>query len=811
MHKVTRYLTTTAAALIACAATMSAQAQDATTDADPAIAATQPGGDIVVTARRRAEDISRVPTTVTAFGAEALQQRSISDQADLQAAVPGLIVRETQSNNNLNYSIRGQTVDAFSGSSTAVVPYLNEVPFVAGGVASFFDLQSVQVLKGPQGTLFGRNATGGAVLSTTARPVAEPAGRIKMGYGNYNAIDFEAMANLPIVADTVLFRAAVKLARRDGYIDNVYSGPVYGGNDNSELGKVDRTALRGSLLLAPSDSFENLTMVQYERSRGNNSGTAIFSYNKCGDLGPDGNPLNCPTDFLFGPQLDANIGFPGAWAAVLAANPGYEPGGIQAVLDRQKNELGFWQVNSSAPSFHSGKDLAITNTSSLKLSDSLTLKNIFGYSHSKAEDSTEQSGTPYLLISNYDINRPATDALRNFGNEVTNESISNEIQLQGSAFNEGLDYILGGYFQEIKNHTIFPQSYFGLSPIIPPASTTSNFRIKDRATAVFAHGTFDLGVLAGLDGLKFSAGGRYAWEEISLDHQPGGTFFGLTTPDAKFDRASWNLGLEYQATPDLMLYAVARESWRAGGINGVAPPALSATLINTDKFKPEVAQDMEAGFKYNGRLGASRAHLYLSAYTMEVKNVQRTLFPTNPVNPALGSIAVTVNVPKARIRGLELDSGVEPTDWLSLGLSGAYTDAKFTENQAVVFGNLVTFGPVADTPRWSGSAYAVATMPMGDMGELRLRGDVYAQTSFYFSNTAASITPQTKLPGYATANFRLDWDNISDSGIGVGLWVRNAFNEKYYVGGLAQGGSLGVNSVNVGRPRMYGLEVSAEF
>lgn len=766
---------------------------------------------IVVTARRRAEDLSRVPTSVTALGAEALEQRSIATQSDLQAAVPGLMVRETQSNNQLTYSIRGQTVDAFSGAATAVVPYLNEVPFVAGGVASFFDLESLQVLKGPQGTLFGRNATGGAVLSTTARPKDEFAGNLKAGYGNYNALNVEGMINVPLVTDKALFRGAFKMARRDGYIDNVYRGPVFGNNDNRELGELDSNAFRGSVLLRPADGIENLTMVQYERTRGNNSGTRIYSVNRCGDTAPNGTPLVCNADFLFGPQLDANVGLPGAWEAVLAANPGYDPGGIRAVLDRQNNQLGFWEVNDAMPSFHRGKDLAITNTTTIDIAEGTRLKNIFGYSWSKAIDSTGQTGTPYLLISNFDISRPLSDSLRNLGNEVTNRSVTEELQLQGEAFGDVLEYAVGGYFQDIRNHTIFPQTYFGVSPVSPPAPTTSNFKIKDRTTAVYAHGTFDLGALAGLHGLKFTIGGRYAWETISLEHQPGGTFFGLSTPDAKFDRPSWNVGLEYQANPSLMVYLVARESWRAGGINGVAPPALSATLINTDKFKPEVAQDFEGGFKYNGEIGTTRAHLYGAAYTMQVKDVQRTLFPTNPVNPALGSVALTVNVPEARIKGLELDAGIMPTSWLSLGLTAAHTDAKFTKNVASPFGVPTTFGPVADVPRWSGSAYAVVTLPVGDMGTVNLRGDLYTQTGFYFSNTANTLTPNTRLPGYTTANFRVDWDEIGDSRFGAALWVRNAFNEKYYVGGLALGNSVGVNSANVGRPRMYGAEVRVSF
>lgn len=768
-------------------------------------------GDIVVTARRRSEELSRVPTSITALSAESLAARSISTQSDLQAAVPGLFVRETQSNNQLNYSIRGQTVDAFSGSSTAVVPYFNEVPFVAGGVASFFDLQSIQVLKGPQGTLFGRNATGGAVLSTSALPTNDLGGNIKLGYGNFDAVNVEGAVNIPIVDDKVLFRAAYKIVRRDGYIDNVYTGPVFNGNDNSELGKVKSTAVRGSLLLRPSDSFESLTVFQYERTGGNNSGTRIFSFNTCGTTGPDGTVLACGAQFLFGPQLDANIGFPGAFAAVLAANPGYDPNGIQGVLNRQNTQLGFWQVNDASPSFHRGNDVAITNTTTITVSDNAKLKNIFGYSYAKAIDSTGQTGTPYLLITNYDINRPNGGPLRNFGNEVVNKSVSEELQLQCEAFDKGLEYILGGYFQEIRNETIFPQSYFGLAPVIPPVSTTSHFKTVDRTTAVFAHATLDFGALADIEGLKFSIGGRYAWEKISLDHLAGGTFFGITTPDTKFDRASWNVGLDYQATPELLLYAVARESWRAGGINGVAPPALSATLTNTDKFREEVAQDFEAGLKYNGAIGGKRTRLYVAAYTMRVRNVQRALFPANPVNPALGSIAITVNVPQARIKGLEGEFGIKLSEWLELGLTGAYTDAEFTKNVARPFGVPVAFGPVADVPRRTGSAFAVVTVPLGGDRTMSLRGDVYSQSSFFFSNTANSLTPQTQLPGYTTANFRLDLDNLIAPEVGVGFWIRNAFNEKYYVGGLPLGGSLGINSANVGRPRMYGAELRAKF
>jgi iron complex outermembrane recepter protein len=126
--------------------------------------------EVVVTACRRDENLARVPAAITAIGDEALVERLIRTDSDLQLAVPGLTIRQTQGNNSLTYSIRGQTADTFNGSPSAVIAYFNEVPLTISGAASFYDLQSVQVLKGPQGTLFGRNGTGGSMLYTSAKP-----------------------------------------------------------------------------------------------------------------------------------------------------------------------------------------------------------------------------------------------------------------------------------------------------------------------------------------------------------------------------------------------------------------------------------------------------------------------------------------------------------------------------------------------------------------------------------------------------------------------------------------------------------------
>src|SRR4051794_19189573 len=116
-------------------------------------------GEIIVTARRVEESLQRVPAAITAFGAQELLERGIRTDSDLQLNTPGLTIRQTQGNNSLTYSIRGQTADTFSGTPSAVIAYLNEVPLTISSASSFYDLANVQVLKGPQGTLFGRNAT----------------------------------------------------------------------------------------------------------------------------------------------------------------------------------------------------------------------------------------------------------------------------------------------------------------------------------------------------------------------------------------------------------------------------------------------------------------------------------------------------------------------------------------------------------------------------------------------------------------------------------------------------------------------------
>ena len=157
-------------------------------------------GEIIVTAQRRSESLQRTPVAVTAISSDALQRQVIVSESDLQTTVPGLTVKAGQSSNQLNYSLRGQTVDSFSSSRPAVLPYINEVQVGGSSSSAFYDLQSVQVLKGPQGTLFGRNSTGGAVLFTTTKPTNEFGGYVTARGGNYAHFQGEGAVNVRLPA-----------------------------------------------------------------------------------------------------------------------------------------------------------------------------------------------------------------------------------------------------------------------------------------------------------------------------------------------------------------------------------------------------------------------------------------------------------------------------------------------------------------------------------------------------------------------------------------------------------------------------------
>lgn len=747
--------------------------------------ATAPADDasrtIIVTAQRKSETLERSPVAVSVVTQESLAERAIVTETDLQTAVPGLTVKTGQNENQLNFSLRGQTVDPFSSSRPSVLPYFNEVQVGGVGGTALFDLSSVQVLKGPQGTLFGRNSTGGAVLYTSAKPTNTPGGYVVGRLGNFEARQLEGAINVPLVEDTVLLRAAGFFQRREGYQRNLFRDEL--------LGEVRRENARVSLTVKPATNLTNELVVDYGHSDGKSLSSVVYN------VLPLGAPAFVPFNFLFSPAVDSAFG-PGTWAAYLAAHPNADPEGLIPFAAKQAAR-GPYVVNVDSPNYFRQKKWIATNITTVDIGADTKLKNIIGYVHTRFAGAGEFDGTPF----GGDANGPD-------GRAGVIKQFSEELQLLGRTFGQRLDYVAGVYFTRETDDTRSQSIILDLSPVFGPIEQINNGKFTNKTLAAYAQGTYDLG----MDGLKATLGARYTIEKTKFVRAADDTYVTNPLPVYDFDqqrtfkKLSWTLGLEKQVD-NLLLYARSRSSFRSGGFNYFAPPTQGFGNATGGTYRPENATDIELGAKYRGRLGTMPARFSLAAYNMWVKDIQRAFYAQIFGNLA----AITVNVPKAQITGIELDGTIDPAPWLTLGGSVNFTNARFTENTVDVVDNpQARFDTYPDTPRWSGVLFADVEAPLTSRLTANLRADMYAQTFTYFSSTAKSLTLGARIPGYSLVNLRA---GIGDevAGWSLAAIAKNVFDKTYYTGGVGFANIFSLNTAVPGERRTWLLEARYKF
>lgn len=746
--------------------------------------------EVTVTARRRSENISNVPISITALDANQLAEQQVHTESDLQVAVPGLIIRTNAVSTQQNYSIRGQSIDSFTGSSPAVLAYTNDVESNTGGPSSFFDLNSIQVLKGPQGTLFGRNTTGGAVLFTTAEPGDEFGGFATVRTGNLDLVETTAAVDLP-VSDKVLLRIAGDYYDRGGYQRNIATG--------QELGGVIRKSGRATLVLKPVDGLVNMTVVEYGISRGNPVINELYSYYPCGKTG-----LTTSGACLYSPAIDSVFDTPGLWAAYLAAHPGANPLGIPGALTRQQ-QIGVWAVDSLQPNGLTMENWSVSNTTTYDLTPDIRIKNIFGASRSYQDFIADQLGVPFGISIDYNT------LTGRQGNKTVLMNYSDELQLLGKAIDGQLDYVAGLYWSSNRHNEDDDLTYFDLSPISPPEPSTFQFVTTAKSEAAYAQSTYDLSRATGVSGLKLTGGIRYTWETDGLEYptDPYALLSGQPSESKRFDSPSWQAGIDYQIDPQLLLYVVTRGSWRSGGFNGYSPSNPTLAQYGGNEFLPEKTHDVELGAKFRGELASMPTVLNIAIYNQWVTNIQRVIYTFTDGNAS----AFTGNIPAGEVRGAEFDAQISPLPMLTVGLNGAYTDAFFTDGLGSAYGGgELHYGPMGDVSHWSGSAYAQVRLPTpAPWGEMSVRAQEYGQTGEYFSNLANTITPDTRLPGYGVLNLRYDWRDIFGTKLTASAFSKNTLNHQYYTGGESFGVDFGLNSAAPAEPRTYGAEFSYKF
>jgi iron complex outermembrane receptor protein len=781
-------------------------AQDAGTAASASADQTQPAtGDIIVTAQRREEKLAKVPVSVVAFGAETLVSRNITSEQDIGTLVPGLQVKNGQNSNQLSFSMRGQSLDPFSGTSPAVLTYLNEAPYNPGNTATaFFDLGSIQVLKGPQGTLFGRNATGGAVLYSTPMPGDEFSGYAILRGASRDYGQMQAAIDLPLVQGKLAIRLAGDITRGDGYVTNVNTGNTLG-DKNSRSG-------RATILFTPSDTIRNVTVVQYDRVKGTEGAGNIINYNSVpATPGDPSTQFNSDgTTHVFnttGVLWDATL------AAIYGANngpagPGFFPGAVEGYT--QFSHANPYKTFLQYDLPHSAKNFFVSNTTELDVTDNMKIKNIFSYMNGKAHTPGNLGGGPFgslWLFKLSGINATGAPGGQTFHSNI----FTNELQIQGTSADGRLDYTAGLFYSRQRRFEVIPINIGAdLGLPAPIADISYAYRNRESSKAVFAQVSYKV-----TDQLTATLGGRYTWVNVGIT-QAAGNVFGVdpnsaaATQSKKLSAPAWTASLQYQIDSDNMVYFNQRGSFRSGNLNGTVAPFIDPlTGGPANLFKNEKVHDFEIGYKFNGKFGDVPAQFNIAAYKVIVKDAQRALYAVVGGAPA----GFTVNVPEAVTNGVEVDTNIGLTDWLDVGFNLAYTDAKYTKTLVPIpfVGNL-SVDSYPDSPEWSGSASVLVKFPVPvDLGTMDLRADFYKQTHTFFSSTNGTSTPGTRLDGYSTIGLRYSWKDIMQSRVSAAVYVRNLTDKVYHISGYALGASNGVNTWYPGEPRTIGAEISVKF
>lgn len=760
--------------------------------------------DIVITARRRDEGLQTVPISVQAFSQEMLKERNVQSSTDLERLVPSLTTYQ-QARDEVTLSIRGQSSPGASaqGQNPRVTAYFAEVPLQTGdggGPGRFFDLQSVQVLKGPQGTFFGRNSTGGAVLFEPKRPTGEYEGYLLAQTGSFNDREVEGAVNVP-VSEQFAIRAAGKWAKRDGFTRNLTTGQLQ--DDRNYFGG------RLSATFKPGGGFESFFMFDFLSSDTNGSSSYFAGYNPDMVLSPDlfegafpgfALPLTLAGN---GPSIAEFAADPMGTipAAMAAGRVAFYPDpllGDQLALQR----AGGTRVTlGNVDGLNRVRSWGFTNITTLELSDDLSIKNVLGYRRFK-------------LLSRYDMDGvalPLLDQTTPDGWMSNLRQITEEFQIHGKALDGALDFTLGAFllWQNAPERQKLQQTSVS-TPLLTLSSPT------ERSQAVFGQIGYDFSSL-GMEGLKLNLGYRYTHDYRAnkvWDYRDDLGIFGpatCTTPSgcptsgsSEFNSSSYNIGFEYQIAPKVMAYGTHRKAYRAGGLN---PGALGFGFT----YDPETVTDYELGLKSDFRIAGAPMRFNIAAFSSRLKGAQLSQsFPVrNPGNGAISLINLIVNAGAATIDGLEADFTLQPASWLDFSGSYALIDGKYTRIVNVATGALELGRPYPFLPRHRLTFGGRVTAPIPErIGKLTFGANYTYSSSYTVSVTADPLATED---GFHQVDLRADLNNIGGSNFDLGLFINNVTKELYIIGGVPIYDVLGTTTIIFNEPRTWGVQARVRF
>jgi iron complex outermembrane receptor protein len=829
------------ASMLALVSSLALLAAPASAQSEPAQAgAAEPEGDaIIVTAQLREQNVQDVPLSISAVSGELLEQRSQTTLTDITAQMPSLLLQKNPAGqgNSVRVFIRGV---GQSDQSPSVEPgvgtYIDDIYYgtVLGSAFDLTDIDRIEVLRGPQGTLSGMNTLGGAIKIYSRKPEGE-GGYVEATVGNLGRIDVKASADFTIVPDAVFARITGVTRNRDGHVTRYDYGclnptdpdvidgdlpSIASGGDckPGEMGNQQMYGGRASLRIAPEgsplevnlsadytkDTSETQASVLIASAESANAGSAA-PVNRSGLSVPYQGVAYDDRFVTYGPYRRANAVLndpyasyanfydPGVMYSAIAAPPGPPSGYVAGA------PLGPF----IAPSAAGAEAWGVAGTIDYELADNLSLKSITGYRHMFSHTGSDNDHSPVVFIQDE--------------SDYSHEQFSQELRLAGRFLDDTLDVVVGAFYYDASTrydariHTPF-------SGFCPAATPCFSF-INDDTADLTSYAGFANVAWAATDALTFEGGFRLTHEKKEylynrLNPDGNGDYLPLSNPSNPLTGfvgvyeetiPDYRAVVSYKITPDVMAYAQFSTGFKGGG---VAPRPYVYQQIRP--FGAEKLKSYEIGFKADVldrvlRLNGSAFHMDYTDY----QGVPNVCLDQNdqPLPPSAGGVpglcGQYLNIGDARVRGFELEATLRPVDGLTIDGAMSLTDFKFTSinyptTQIVVGADRPGIGEF----KWSLGAQYEAQL--GDqIGTLTPRVDV-AYTPGYCGNF--NCDPNVTVNSYTLVNARLTYRS-PDENWSVALEATNLFDDFYFLNKFA---TFYVNG-QPGRPREVALTVRRNF
>ena len=788
-----------------------------------------PDNVIIVTAQFRAQNLQDTPIAITAVTGAAMEAKSQTDLQVVADSAPNVSIRPQGSSfgPSVTASIRGIGQNDFNPAyEPGVGIYIDDVyyPQLTGAIFDTLDLARVEILRGPQGTLSGRNSIGGAIKMYSRMPDGSSSGYVEAGYGSRNKLSLRAAADFPLT-DNIFARISGVMKKQNGYVDQIDFGCAHpAGNgetyvDNNgvtqeinpaggvpsyhqtkncvvdQLGGVGYQALRGILRFEPSDSFDFTLIADYTNDDRTVAGEVIDATAIVNNSNTNAAPGVVYDDkFICGPfcSYQQDFSTSGTFISPIPTDPfGANGTPLAALIGNNKSKYWSWGISGQG---------------NLNLSDRLKLTSITGYREFETSFFADGDLSPANI---------------GYGeNNLTNWSFSQELRLNADV-TDAIFATLGGYYfkqssvydsaQDLRYVPVYPLQFRQPDPTKADAwavfgnlavKLAENFNVnagirytKESKDQTYYRLNYDGTINGFLDPVGAANGAGY--------DGPNGRALTGNTAHYKGDKVDWRVALDYRFSDAVLAYASVSTGFKGGGSN---PRPFNAYQLIA--FGPETLTAYEVGLKTD--LFDRRLRANLSAFLNKYKDIQTgvSICPTGVPGTETPS-ACRVNAGDADIKGFELEIQAEPVDDLQIDGSLSYIKLSYTSVSPLSQTQLDDPG---NAPPWKATFGAQYRIDMGNSGSLTPRLDVYYQDKqFTGPLTLNGVRMLNYLPSFTTMNARVTWQNEPED-LSISLEVTNLTDEYYLLTSFdLRGAGTGYRKVLPARPREWAVTVKKKF